>query len=178
LRKLIRALPFVLGLALLSCSQDHGLSPTAAEPGSGLRGRITFTGVWPDSTRDVVLVVSKKYPSGVTDRDALLGFVLENFLNGNILLCDTIPKFSPTYDYHISLQPGTYEWVLVIWFPDIPEYLYGVKELGAYYQNPSLQTAPSAVEIIDGVTYDRINIAADFANVGRELPFFRRGVKR
>jgi hypothetical protein len=170
-----RGLFCVLGAALLSCSPDHGLSPTASAPGSGISGRITFTGAWPDSTRDVVLVVSKKYPAGVTDRDGLLGFVLENFLNGNILLCDTIPRSSATYDYRVSLQPGTYEWVLVIWFPDTPEYLYGVKELGAYYRNPALQTTPSPVEIIDGVTYDRIDIPADFANVGRELPFFRRG---
>jgi hypothetical protein len=174
----MRALPCFLGLALFSCALDHGLSPNTAEPGSGIRGRITFTGSWPDSTRDVVLVVSKKYPSGITGRDALYGFVLENVLNGNILLCDTIPEFSATYDYHVSLQPGTYEWVLVIWFPDIPEYLYGVKELGAYYQNPNLQTVPATVKIIDGVTYDRIDIKADFANVNRELPFYRRGVGR
>ncbi len=172
-----RLLFLLAGLAGLSCS-DHGLSPAASEPVSGLSGRITFTGAWPDSTKDVVLVVSKKYPEGITDRDGLIAFVLQNFLSGGIQLCDTIPANADTYDYHIRLQPGVYEWVFVIWFPDTPDYLYGVKELGAYYRNPDLQTRPSAVEIIDGVTYDRINISADFANVGRELPFFRPGRKR
>ena len=108
-----RFLFFLAGLAALSCS-DHGLSPAASEPVSGLSGRITFTGAWPDSTKDVVLVVSKKYPEGITDRDGLIAFGLQNFLSGGIQLCDTIPRNAALYDYHIRLQPGDTVFVPVI----------------------------------------------------------------
>ena len=101
----------------------------------------------------------------------MLAFVVQNLTNGNIVIGDTIPNFIDTYDYRVGLQPGRYEWVLVAWFP---KDLLGVKELGAYYRNPEKQSLPTPIEVLPGVVIQGLNIIADFGNLNRPLPFFRR----
>jgi len=154
----------------LSCYQGHGLDPTAPESGSGIQGKVIFKGEWPDSTNQVLVVVSKTYPRGMTDRDSMLSFVVQNLTNGNIMIGDTIPKFSDSYDYRIALQPGRYDWIMVAWFP---ENLLGVKELGAFYRDPESQSLPSSIEVLPGVLIQGLNIVADFANISRPIPFFK-----
>jgi hypothetical protein len=162
-------------LPFFSCYHGNGLSPTAPDSGSGIKGRVYFKGTWPDSTNRVFVIVSKTYPKGITDRDSLLAFVLQNLNEGNLLIGDTIPNFVGTFDYRVSLQPGRYEWVLVAWFPAD---LFGVKELGAYYRDPENQILPSPIDVIPGVVIDGLNIEADFMNVNREIPFFKRAAKK
>jgi hypothetical protein len=173
-----KILYIIFFLPIFYCYNGHGLSPTATELGSGIRGRITFVGTWPDSTKEVMIIVSKKYPKGITSRDSMLAFVAENLLLKNIILADTIPNFIKDYDYRIPLEPGKYEWILVAWFPDIPEYIMGVKEIGAYYENPGRQTLPSTFEVLTGVFIEGFNIVADFQNVKHEIPFFKIFNKR
>jgi hypothetical protein len=162
-------------LQFFSCYQGHGLSPTAPDSGSGIKGRVYFKGTWPDSTNRVFVIVSKTYPKGITDRDSLLAFVLQNLNNGNILIGDTVPNFVGTFDYQVSLQPGRYEWVLVAWFPAD---LFGVKELGAYYRDPGDQILPTPIDVIPGVVIEGLNIEADFVNVKRTIPFFKTSGKK
>jgi len=161
----------LLFLSTVSCYKGHGLDPTAPESGSGIRGKVIFKGGWPDTTNQVLVIVSKTYPKGITSRDSMLAFVVQNLTNGNIVIGDTIPNFTDTYDYRVSLQPGRYEWVLVAWFP---KDLLGVKELGAYYWNPEKQSLPTPIEVLPGVVIQGLNIIADFGNLNRPLPFFRR----
>ena len=59
------------------------------------------------------------------------------------------------------------------WFPDIEDYFFGVKELGAYYSGDTDE--PTAVNVIPGTMIEGIDINADFANVDRDTPFFRPG---
>jgi hypothetical protein len=158
-------------LSVFSCYHGHGLDPTAPESGSGIQGRVVFKGGWPDSTNQVLLIVSKVYPKGITSKDSMLAFVLQNLTNGNIVIGDTIPNFTDNHEYRISLQPGRYDWLLVAWFP---RDIYGVKELGAYYRNPENQSLPSSIEVLPGVLIQGLNIVADFGNLNRPLPFFRR----
>jgi len=158
-------------LSTISCYKGHGLDPTAPESGSGIQGKVIFKGGWPDTTNQVLVIVSKTYPKGITSRDSMLAFVVQNLTNGNIVIGDTIPNFIDTYNYRVSLQPGRYEWVLVAWFP---KDLLGVKELGAYYWNPEKQSLPTPIEVLPGVVIQGLNIIADFGNLNRPLPFFRR----
>jgi len=158
-------------LSAASCYKGHGLDPTAPESGSGIQGKVIFSGAWPDSTQQVLVIVSKTYPRGVTTRDSMLAFVVQNLTNGNIMIGDTIPMFSQVADYHVDLQLGRYEWVLVAWFP---EDLLGVKELGAFYRDPEKQTVPSSIEVLPGVVIQGLNITADFANINRPIPFFKK----
>ena len=166
---------FAIGvLYILACYKGHGLSPTSPQDdNTGIQGHITFQGEWPDSTREVQVAVFKDYPYGITDTDSLLVFVINAYIGGELFLSDTIPRFSTEYDYILPLEPDTYAWVLVIWYPDILNYREGVKELGAYYANPDDMKLPSPVRVMPGVLTPNIDITADFTNINRELPFFR-----
>ena len=155
----------------LSCYKGHGLSPTVEESASaGIRGKITFVGAWPDSTKEVRVAVLKQYPQGMTDPDSILTFVLQNLA----AFGDTIPRNVEQYDYEVPIEPDLYAWVLVVWFPDIPLYLFGVKELGAYYRDPDQIELPTPVNVVPGIVTPGIDITADFANIDREIPFFKR----
>ena len=156
----------VFVILIVSCYRGHGLSP----PGNiaGIGGRITFIGEWPDSTKEVWVVVIKNYAGGITDEAELYQFVLDNFVASA-----AIPLYVDQYDYQMTLDPGIYGWVLVAWFPDIDIWVLGVKELGAYYSNPEFQIVPTPVQVDEGVMIGGIDIVADFDNINRELPFFR-----
>lgn len=164
----------VLAGLLLACYKGNGLSPASSQDdSSGIQGHVTFSGVWPDSTLEVQVAVFKNYPQGISNTDSLLVFVINAYIGGELFLGDTIPKFSSEFDYFMPLDPDTYAWVLVIWYPDIQDYREGVKELGAYYSGPENTDLPSPVRVMPGVVTPNIDIKADFSNVYRELPFFR-----
>jgi hypothetical protein len=172
--RLARAAAFALCLGipcLISCIKGHGLAPLAPDSGSatGIRGKIVFTGNWPDSTKEVRVAVLKSYPAGLTDRDSLMAFVLTNL----VAFGDTLPRFKDACNYQIALSPGTYGWVLVAWFPNTPQYIFGVKELGAFYRSTGSQTQPSPVHVLTGVMMDGIDMTADLSKVKRSVPFFK-----
>ncbi|MFH1940898.1 MAG: hypothetical protein ABIL68_02245 [bacterium] len=152
-------------LLLASCYQGHGLSPP--EETSGIEGRITFIGAWPDSTKEVRIAVLKNFPEGMTDPDSLLNFVITNLSS----LSDPLPMGIDHHDYQLLLDPGHYAWVLVVW---LPANLFGIKELGAYYLDPNNLTLPTPITVLAGVLLQGIDIVADFANVHNEKPFFKR----
>jgi hypothetical protein len=156
------------------CYHGHGLSPTGGEAAasSGLSGTIRFTGECPDSTRQINIVISKKYPAGITNTDSLYDFVISELYAGNIVLGDTLSRNVAEITYLFNIDPGYYEWVLVVWFPDIPDYLTGVKELGAYTIGD--KSLPEPVYIPPGEIIQDIDIVADFENVNRDIPFFKQ----
>jgi len=160
-------------LVLIMCYSGHGLSPVVSGEGTtGIRGHIDFKGEWPDSTKEVRVAVLEKYPEGIQDQDSLLGFVINNL----IAFSDTIPRYSDSYDYFLPLEEGFYEWIVVVWFPDIPFYLFGVRELGAYYEHGS-GDKPSPVYVSKGSVISGIDITADFINIDSDTPFYKRNVK-
>jgi len=169
----IRSIILIMaGLLILACYGGHGLSPTGqdATGSSGISGTVQFIGNWPDSTLQVNVVASKTYPRNITDKDSMYNFVIKELLIENIQLSDTLPMNIDQYNYKLNLKPGVYEWILIAWFPDIPEYLMGVKELGAYYMNSD--SIPESVYVPPGEFVKKIDIIADFKNIHRELPFF------
>ena len=168
IRKIL--LTVFIPLLFSSCYKGHGLSPTAdLRNTSGIQGTINFSGTWPDSTKEVRVAVLKQYPQGMQDPDSILTFVINNL----VAFGDTIPRFTDHYDYILPLEPDIYAWVLVIWFPDIEAYFFGVKELGAYYKNPFDMALPTPVNVVAGMMTQGIDIHADFANLDRETPFFK-----
>ena len=162
-------LSFIALNIILSCYKGNGLNPTGGGDESGIRGRITFQGDWPDSTKEVRVAVLKNYPDRkIQDKDSIFQFVLSNL----VLFSDTIPRFTDHYDYQLLLKPNTYAWILVAWFPDTPTYLFDTKELGAFYGDQTIGMTPTPVEVVSGILTPDINILADFTNVYREVPFF------
>lgn len=163
-------------LISLTCYKGHGLSPLAPDSEGliGIRGKIIYTGAWPDSTKEIRVAVLRNYPAGLTDRDSLMAFVLTHL----VVFSDTLPRFVRECDYRLSLPAGTYAWVLVAWFPDIAQYIFGVKELGAFYPKTGSQKIPSPVHVIPGVMMEGIDISADLNNVKRTVPFFKASPKQ
>lgn len=154
---------WIIAAAVLSaaaCHKGHGLDPEAGiEDRAGIRGRITFTGTWPDSTKEVRIAAVRSYPHGVTDPDSLLAFMLNAFGSGELFFSDTLARFTRSADYELELAPAEYEWILAAWFPDIPLYLAGVKELGAFRSDSAAARTP--VRVIPGSFTEGIDITAD-----------------
>jgi len=169
MKKIFCFICILLGLCwIAACQPGHGLSPAVGEnAGTGLSGRIEFIGQWPDSTKEVRVAVLDTYPRGITDADSLLGFVINNL----VAFSDTIPRYTQSYDYFLPLEEGFYEWVVVVWFPDIELHLFGVRELGAYYGSRQ-DGIPSPVYISKGSIISGVDIQADFSNLENEAPFF------
>lgn len=170
MRQLVIFILIISALAL-SCYKGHGLSPTAlGDNATGIRGTITFQGEWPDSTKEVRVAVLRQYPRGISDNDSLMAFVITNLVANS----DTIPRGSETYDFAMQLEPDVYAWIIVAWFPDIPLYFLGVKELGAYYRDPDDMEIPTPVSVVNGIMTEGVDIIADFENIHNERPFFKR----
>ena len=162
----IGSIVLVLSILFLSCYKGHGLNPSAESvTDSGISGRITFTGAWPDSTKEVRIAVLEVYPKGIENPDELFSFVLLHL----VTFSDTIPRFVDHYDYKLTLESGEYGWILVAWFPEIENHLLGVKELGAYYET---QEEPSPVTVVRNYMTKDIDMEAAFDNVYRDVPFF------
>jgi len=162
----------IFGLAAgLACYDGHGLDPGIyTYSPTGVKGHVTFTGTWPDSTREVYIAALRTYPRGMKDPDSLLTHMFTEFLSGNLVFSDTIPKLTVEHAYKLLLSPALWEWIIVAWFPDIDDYFFGVKELGAYYTGGA---EPAPVTVIPGTLIEGIDIIADFANVDRSSPFFK-----
>ena len=166
----VRQLIIVLWiLPVLTCYKGQGLSPTAeGDIASGIEGRITFVGTLPDSTKEMRVAALTLYPKGMTDPDSIMTFVIGHLA----AVSDTIPRHVPTYDYRLPLEPGVYAWIVVVWFPDIPVYFFGVKELGAYYSDPNDAETPTPVHVVQGLYTPDIDITADFSHIQQGTPFF------
>lgn len=163
-----RCKPWILlfaTLLLVRCYDGNGLKPPVET--SGIRGTVRFTGSWPDSTKQAWVAVLKEYPTGITDTTALQMFVISN-----LVAYEEIPSQVEQYDYEFTLDPGTYGWILVAWFPDVSAWLLGVKQIGAYYADPENQTRPTAVTVEADLILEGIDIAADLGRIGNDFPFY------
>ena len=158
-------------ILFLSCYKGHGLSAPGNIP--GIQGRVTFIGEWPDSTKTVNIVALKTYPKDISNLDSLKDFLFGALLSGELWLGEPIPLHLDYYYYKMDLEPGEYEFVLVAWFPDLPgtDWIYGVKELGAYYKKYD-QELPSSISVFPNIMTDGIDIIADLTNIKNETPFF------
>jgi len=152
-------------LVIFACHQGHGLSPDPP----GIEGTITFEGTWPDSTAMVLVVAITQFPWNLTDYDSLVTYFFNAFISGALAYSDPIPLGTDQYTYKLFLEPGLWERISVVWFPDD---LYGLKEIGSYFETPG-QEIPSSVEVISGAMIRPINITADFSNVDTESPFLK-----
>jgi hypothetical protein len=158
------------GLFILACHQGHGLSPDLP----GIEGNISFQGTWPDSTAMVLVVAITRFPWNLTDYDSLVAYFFDAFVSGDLAYSDPIPLGTDQYAYKLFLEPGLWERISVVWFPDD---LYGLKEIGSYFETPGLEN-PSSVEVITGSLTQQINITADFSHVDSASPFLEPGESR
>lgn len=94
---------FIAGAALALVGCDHGLEAVPPGP-TGISGRITFVGEWPEEVGQVAVAVYQQVPQRLEDFFALAGFDAEVELGAQ------------TYDYFVPIETdGVYQWVVVAW---------------------------------------------------------------
>lgn len=150
-------LSFIFFMIILPACTDHGLEPIR----EGISGRITYVGAWPDTTEWVRLAVFKKLPPSVFDIP----------LNPPVF-SDTLPRFVSSYDYTLTLAPGTYEWVVLAWKPKkqfASSDFSGLDTLGMY-SNASNPSAPRAIAVPIKDLLTGVDIVADFARLSPPSP--------
>ena len=68
------------------------------------------------------------------------------------------------HTYSVSLLPGAYEWVIVVWRKE--ETFWGPEGFLGMYYTPSDSTRPGAVLVEQGKEVSGIDITVDFAQMG------------
>ncbi|MDZ7265988.1 MAG: hypothetical protein ONB48_01470 [candidate division KSB1 bacterium] len=150
-------LGLVVIIMIVPACTDHGLAPIR----EGISGRITYVGAWPDTTEWVRVAVFRKMPASV----------FEIALNPPVF-SDTLPRFVSTYDYTLTLAPGTYEWVVLAWKPRkkfASSDYSGLDTLGVYSRDGSF-TAPASVTVPGKKMLTGVDIIADFARLSPPSP--------
>jgi len=77
---------------------------------------------------------------------------------------DPIPIGVSEYEYTVSLEPGMYEWIIVVWRKEGG--FWGPESLLGMYYAASDTTHPGAVQIEPGGQVIGIDIVADFEKLG------------
>lgn len=135
-----------------------GLDPNDLPPVSTISGTVTFTGTWPDSNVNQVLVVALE--SKPTSPDSILPAVL----SGRAIFSEALPTYTAAtpYSFEVPAPPRTFQYVVVA-MQNGPNILTDWLMLSVYAPSgdPNL---PGTVTISRGESVT-INFAVDFANL-------------
>lgn len=87
-----------------SCNIDHGLEPVDSTEvvRHGIKGKIIFSGTWPNNIAETRLVASVNFPPDPANPLA------------EFIFSDPIPVGVDTFEYAFSLEPNTYRLIAVI----------------------------------------------------------------
>lgn len=134
-----------LVIALVGC--DTGLKI----PGS-IRGKVTFSGEWPESLQYCYLVVAKdRPPNDELDITYLADYV-------------AIPIGSDSFRYEIYLNELKYHWIIVACIAD-PASLT-IDNVVGEYRDPANPDSAGSVDIKDGIVINNINVFVNFDSIG------------
>ena len=129
-------------LVLVSCTIDTGLEPTQ----SGFSGTIRFSGPWPESTDQVMVVAATKFPPSN----------IQEIVQG-----EPLPKFVDSTDYVIYTPPEKFEAVGVVWKQKGQS--WDVTNIIGIYFPTADHFNPGRIEIPDRKTMvNNIDVVADF----------------
>ena len=95
---------FLTFICYFSCEISHGLHPV---PLTGISGKITFLGDWPEDIDMLRLVCFAEKPN----QDNMIDLVLK-LMESKI--GDELPRNVEQIPYEMELDPGTYDWIIVI----------------------------------------------------------------
>ena len=138
---------------LMAC--DHGLP--ASPPQTGISGRITFTGAWPDDVAEVAVAVYEELPAEPIDLLRIKGWDTQVQLHVD------------SYDYLVPVEHGgTYRWVVVAWHREGGSWDF-TSLLGCHH-TPG-DSLPTPVAIRPGEIAAGVDIAVDFGVLrGETIP--------
>jgi hypothetical protein len=113
-----------------------------------IEGTVRFRGAWPTNTEFVRVAAFDIIPRTTADYYKVKGFT------------DPLPTGVTEAPYHLSLPPGVYRYIIVVW-KAVGTSLFDIKQIGLY-TNPEDPSAPGSVEVRPGRVVTRVDIDADF----------------
>lgn len=116
--------------------------------GAAIRGRIHYSGSWPDNTEFMAVAAFKTRPQSLLD-----------FFNVSAINI-SLPFHVDFYDYKLAAPPGTYRYIVVLWKGKGTS-LFEFKELNFFETEPG-SGVPEPLTIAKGDTARGIDIFVDF----------------
>lgn len=160
-----------VGLLALCLGCNGGLEPETGCRAS-ICGTVRFRGAVPDSTDFVRVVVYATVPTTANQLTAFTGF------------SDPLPLGADSASYGcciVSLPPGSYDWVLVVWkkvgtlsLATAPDLL---REIGSY-RDPADTTQLGSVLVPPAGGAGGVDIVADFGRMRSIADFFLPAVRQ
>jgi hypothetical protein len=151
---------FILLTFILSC--DHGLGPPEENIRTAISGMITYQN-WPvaDSLKDLRLIVFRNYPPG----DIIFEITSGRAFVYPPLGAEGLEFYIDSMSYILDLAPGNYEYVVVA--QQYGEDLYNDWRAVGQYDTTGTgnDSIPTAVNVIENILLDEININVDFNNL-------------
>ncbi len=119
--------------------------------GAVIRGRIHYTGPWPENTEFMAIAAYKRRPQN------LLDYLDVAAINVGL------PHNVETYDYRLPTPPGTYGYVVVLW-KGRGTSLLEFEEVGFYETEPG-SGKPGSVTVALGDTLRHVDVFVDFGGI-------------
>jgi len=133
-----------------SCDIQHGLRPV---PLTGISGKITYIGDWPNGIDMLRLVCFEQKP----DPNNIVDLVLKLM---EAKISDELPQNVNSYRFEVELDPGMYNWIIVI----LSAKNHPFTVLGEYTGSDTSSTSVPVTIKKEKLLLD-INISADFTKL-------------
>jgi len=117
-----------------------------------IEGTVRFEGSWPENTEFVRVAAFETIPQTQQDYFKVKGFT------------DPLPFGASEALYHLTLPPGTYRWIIVVWKAKGTSLLQ-MKHIGTYL-DPEDPSRPGSVEVPPGGVVTGVDIVASFDSLG------------
>jgi hypothetical protein len=101
---------------------------------SGIAGKVTFKGDWPETAEEVRIITAKTFPPEMDE----------------LIIGASIPVNTDRYDYLFKLDPATYRIVGIVWRPQDRD--WDLLSICGFYFSGGDSLAPGAVVIPDAQT--------------------------
>ena len=140
-------------IGFFSCNIQHGLHPV---PLTGISGKITYIGDWPQEIDMLRLVCFEQKP----DPNNIFDLVLKLM---EAKISDELPQNVNSYRFKVELDPGTYNWIIVI----LSTKNHPFTVLGEYTGTDTSSTSVPVTIKKEKLLLD-INISADFTKLNSQ----------
>lgn len=122
---------------------------TRVNRGAAIKGRIHYSGTWPDDIEIMGIAAFAKRPQN-----------LNEYLLYLMAINVPIPQKVRDFDYKLSVPPGTFEYIAVLSLPEGANFT-DFEELG-FFETARGSGIPGVVEVAKGDTLHGVDVFVDF----------------
>ena len=152
----VAAVAVVTAGAFAACDGGLQPEPICGPTLIGICGTIHFRGTIPDSSDHVFVAAYATFPQTCNDLIA----------NRRPFVPGSVPYTDSVADYSVTLQPGTYEWVLAVWKKTGTLTLTpadtALLRVAGYYRSPADTTRPGVITVPAAGAAANINFRVEF----------------